>query len=73
MRELDREFREIRTSRPITEEEVNTSKRQDTLRLPGRWETARAVMNDIAEIVRFELPEDYWRGYAELGAAGDVA
>ena len=73
MLELDREFREIRTSRPISEEEVNTSKRQDTLRLPGRWETARAVMNDIAEIVRFGLPEDYWRGYADLVAAVDVA
>jgi zinc protease len=30
-------------------------------------------MNDIAEIVRFGLPEDYWRGYADLVAAVDVA
>ncbi len=73
MLELDREFREIRTTRPVTAEEVNTSKRRDTLRLPGRWETARAVMNDIAEIVRFGLPKDYWRRYPDLVAAVNVA
>ncbi len=72
MLELDREIREIRTSRPVTIEEVNTSKRQDILQLPGRWETARAVMNDIAEIVRFGLPVDYWRGYPDLVEAVDV-
>ena len=73
MLELDREFREIRTTRPVTAEEVNTSKRRDTLRLPGRWETARSVMNDIAEIVRFGLPKDYWQRYPDLVAAVNVA
>ena len=73
MLELDREFREIRTTRPVSAEEVNTSKRRNTLRLPGRWETARAVMNDIAEIVRFGLAEDYWRRYPDLVAAVNVA
>ena len=73
MLELDREFREIRSTRPVTAEEVNTSKRRDTLRLPGRWETARSVMNDIAEIVRFGLPKDYWQRYPDLVAAVNVA
>lgn len=73
MLELDREFREIRSSRPVTAEEVSTSKRQDILGLPGRWETARAVMSDIAEIVRFGLAEDYWRQYPALVEAVDVA
>jgi zinc protease len=66
MLELDKEFREIRTSRPVSAEEVSTSKSRDTLALPGRWETARAVMSDIAEIVRFGLPLDYWRSYPTL-------
>ena len=35
-----------------------------TLSLPGRWETASAVLGSIAEIVRFGLPEDYWDTYA---------
>ncbi|HEY5624364.1 MAG TPA: pitrilysin family protein, partial [Gammaproteobacteria bacterium] len=69
MLELDRELRELRSTRPISEEEVATSRRQDTLQLPGRWETSRAVMNDIAEIVRFGLPRDYWRNYPSQVAA----
>ena len=72
MRELDREFREIQTNRPISVGEVNTTKSRNTLALPGRWETARAVMGDIAEIVRFGLPEDYWRRYPALVDAVDV-
>ncbi|MEE9570866.1 MAG: pitrilysin family protein, partial [Gammaproteobacteria bacterium] len=72
MLELDREFREIRSSRPVSAEEVDTSKRQKILGLPGRWETARAVMNDIAVIVRFGLPEDYWSQYPALVEAVDV-
>ena len=53
-----------RATRPTAE--VATSKRRSTLTLPGRWETARAVARDIAELVRFELPDDYWHDYAEL-------
>ena len=41
--------------------------------LPGRWETANAVARDIAEIVRFDLPDDYWNNYAELVGALDAA
>ena len=49
-----------------TDAEVATSKKRSTLTLPGRWETARAVARDIAELVRFGLPDDYWNHYAEL-------
>ena len=71
--ELDREFRELVGARPITAAEVETSKRQSTLTLPGRWETAGAVAGDIAEIVRFGLPDTYWDSYAELISNLDVA
>jgi zinc protease len=66
MVELDREFRELVSSRPVTDAEVQTSKRRSTLTLPGRWETAGAVAGDIAELVRFSLPDDYWDTYASL-------
>ena len=39
-------------------------KLSDTLSLPGRWETAADVMGSINEIVRFNLPDDYWDNYA---------
>jgi zinc protease len=35
-----------------------------TLSLPGRWETASAVLGDLAEIVTYNLPDDYWDTYA---------
>jgi zinc protease len=73
MEEIRREITEFAGARAATEAEVATSKKRSTLTLPGRWETARAVARDIAEIVRFGLPDDYWSNYAELVAELDVA
>jgi len=70
--ELDRELRELLRERPVGEEEVSTSKKRNTLTLPGRWETARAVAGDIAQMVRFGLPDDYWERYADLVSAVSV-
>jgi zinc protease len=72
MVEIDHEFRELVSTRPVTDTEVQTSKRRSTLTLPGRWETAAAVGGDIAELVRFGLPDDYWNGYAGLISALDA-
>jgi zinc protease len=69
MREIQREIEDFVGARGATAEEVATSKRRSTLTLPGRWETARAVARDIAELVRFGLPDDYWSRYAELVSA----
>jgi zinc protease len=66
MREMKKEFDEFLSSRAATDAEVATSKRRSTLTLPGRWETARAVARDIAALVRFKLPDNYWNDYAEL-------
>ena len=49
--------------RPPTQEELDKVKDQKTLTLPGRWETNGAVLNDIVEIVRFGLADDYWDEY----------
>ena len=73
MQEIKREIEEYVGARAATDAEVATSKRRSTLTLPGRWETAQAVARDIAELVRFDLPDDYWNGYAELVGGLDVA
>ena len=70
--ELDRELRELLAQRPVTAEEIATFKKRNTLTLPGRWETARAVAGDIAELVRFGLPDDYWDRYTGLVAGVTV-
>ena len=64
--ELDREMRELLDARPVDQTEIATFQRRNTLTLPGRWETAGAVAGDIAELVRFGLPDDYWDQYAGL-------
>jgi len=66
MVEIRREIADFVAGRPPTAQEVATSKNGSTLTLPGRWETARAVARDIAALVRFHLPDDYWSRYAEL-------
>ena len=66
MAEIDKEIGSIRSGgdQPPTAEELARVKDQRTLTLPGRWETNRAVMADIVEMVRFGLPEDYWATFA---------
>jgi zinc protease len=65
--EIHKELTGIRTGgeRPPTPEELGKVKDQKTLTLPGRWETNGAVLNDIIELVRFDLDEDYWDTFAE--------
>ncbi|HZW59184.1 MAG TPA: pitrilysin family protein, partial [Woeseiaceae bacterium] len=64
MAEMRRELVEYLGDQPPTAEELSKVKANSTLSLPGRWETANAVMRDIGEIVTFDLPDDYWDTYA---------
>jgi zinc protease len=65
MAEILREVSEIRGERPPTPDEVARAKDKSTLTLAGRWETANAVADSLAEMVRFGLPDDYWDRYPE--------
>ena len=74
MAEIDKEIRGIRAGggRPPTAEELARVKDQRTLTLPGRWETNRAVMADLVEMVRFGLPDDHWETWADAVRALDL-
>jgi zinc protease len=65
MAEIRRELTEYLGDNPATDEEINKVKSNNTLSLPGRWETAAAVLRDIGEIVTYDLPDDYWDTYAD--------
>jgi zinc protease len=65
MAEINREVTEIRGERPPTADEVSRAKDKNTLTLAGRWETANAVADSLAEMVRFGLPDDYWNTYPD--------
>ena len=76
MAEVKRELVEYLGDNPATDEEINKVKSNNTLSLPGRWETAAAVLRDIGEIVTYDLPDDYWDTYADSVrnvSAGQIA
>jgi zinc protease len=63
--EITRELKGILTDKPITPEELKKTQVNETLRLPGAWETAGRVAGAISELVRFDLPDDYHSTYAD--------
>ena len=73
MAEIRRELEAVLERRPPTAEELASAKDQATLTLPGRWETSAAVAQDVAEQVRFGLPNDHWSRYADRVRALDLA
>lgn len=61
--EILKELRQIRQERPITAEELAAAQSGQTLRLPGSFETLGRLAAGIAEIVTFNLPDDYFETY----------
>lgn len=61
--EVSKELTGILSDKPITADELKKAQVNQTLRLPGAWETAGAVAGSIGQIVRFGLPEDYFETY----------
>ncbi|HWP94499.1 MAG TPA: pitrilysin family protein [Gammaproteobacteria bacterium] len=64
MAEIVKELTGITGSQPPTADELARVKDQETLSLPGRWETNDRVLADLSEAVRFGYPADYWDTYA---------
>ncbi len=64
MVELRRELVEIRSNRPPEAEELARVVDENTLSLPGSWETAAAVSNSLEQLVRYGYDDDYWDEYA---------
>jgi zinc protease len=60
MLEMDKELKGILGQVPITQDELTKAQQNETLELPGSWETMGAVEGSIGQIVRFGLPDDYF-------------
>ena len=75
MAEIDGEIRGIRSggARPPTADELAKVTDQNTLTLPGRWETNGAVMASLIEMARFDLPDDYWDTFADAVRGVDLS
>ncbi len=61
--ELRKEILDFVTTRPATKEELDKVKTNQVLKLPGQWETNASVNNSVANLVRYELPDDYYQKY----------
>jgi zinc protease len=65
MAEILKELRNIKGDIPPTIEELEKTKNNQILSLPGSWETNGEVGGSINTIVRFGLPDDYFDTYAD--------
>jgi zinc protease len=65
MEEIRKELEGILGKKPITADEYGNAKKSQTLQLPGLWETMAAVEQSLVEMVRYGLPDDYYRLYPQ--------
>ncbi|WP_409268394.1 M16 family metallopeptidase [Massilia sp. BHUDP2] len=65
MQELVREYRDIAGGKPITVEELKAAVDNNTLGLPGGFETAGQLTSAYTNIVQYGLPEDYYNTYTQ--------
>lgn len=61
--ELRKEIAEFVSTRPPTQEELDKVKTNQVLKLPGQWETNNAVNNSLYNMVKYNLPDDYYQKY----------
>lgn len=66
MVEINNELRGIITDKPITNDEFKKDKTNQTLSLPGSWETINSVGGSLSDIVSYDLPDDYYSKYASM-------
>jgi len=65
IQEIYNELSNITSTKPAASEELARSLDKRTLTLPGRWETIGSVESDIAQMVRYNLADDYWDTYVK--------
>ncbi|WP_306601181.1 pitrilysin family protein [Geothrix sp. 21YS21S-2] len=61
--ELEKEMKGILGAVPVTEAELAMAKDNLTLSLPGQYETVRALVGGMQEIVAWNLKDDYFQSY----------
>ncbi len=69
LRELAGEYAAIAGSRPVTARELAEAQANETLGLPGAFETVAQLSDAYATILQYGLPDDYYDSYAARVAA----
>ncbi len=73
VREFIKEFKDILGPRPITAEELTSSKDALIKSFPRRFQTFNGIAGQLGNIVTFSLPDDEWKTYTGKIAAIDGA
>ena len=63
--ETIKEFEEIRSARPVIQEEFDDAVNGILRGLPNQFETHGQVLNQLVRLVAFDLPDNYFSTYAE--------
>ena len=63
--ELRKEISDFVSVRPATQAELDKVKTNQILKLPGQWETNGAVNNSLYDLVKYNLPDNYYQTYDE--------
>ncbi len=63
MVEVWKEIKDVAGERPLQGEEYNSIMRNMSLRLPARFSTLQSLENAAANVVSYNLPDDYWQTY----------
>ncbi|WP_420322676.1 M16 family metallopeptidase [Flagellimonas sp.] len=61
--EIRKEISEFISTRPATQQELDKVKTNQVLSLPGQWETNSAVNTSIRNLLRYNLPDNYYETY----------
>jgi zinc protease len=69
LRELAREYVDITGPRPVTARELKDAQDNETLSLPGGFETVSQLSDAYASILQYRLPADYYDTYTEKALA----
>ncbi|MDX2135067.1 MAG: pitrilysin family protein [Saprospiraceae bacterium] len=62
--EVQKEMRDYVGARPITQAEFDKTKQNTVMGMAGMWETNGRVNASARELVRYNLPDDYWKKYS---------
>jgi len=64
MTEVSKEITDVAGQRPLKGEEYASIMRNMTLRLPARFSTLQSLESAAANIINYNLPDDYWQNYS---------
>jgi predicted Zn-dependent peptidase len=64
IQEVQKEMRDYIGDRPISAAEFDKTRQNTIMGMAGMWETNGRVNASARELVRYKLPDDYWKKYS---------